>query len=165
MKKIIPICFLLYLTSGCFSNFKPEEPLNPTPNKKEQNIKDSLQKLGYSNINFDIPYVGLSPYGQSIYYFQLNFPLITTKNINLDSIIMINRNIAFDLYANAIADSIMYDIESLRVIFIIRKKNENGYSSINKNYSKKMLIDSTGIQIIKSHNKYERLNLINLKHN
>jgi hypothetical protein len=165
MKKIIPICFLIYLTSGCFSNFKPDEPSNPKPNKKEQNIKDSLQKLGYSNINFEIPYVGLSPYGQSIYYFQLNFPIITSKNINLDSIIMLNRNIAFDLYAHAIADSIIYDLESIKIIFILRTKNKKGYSSINKNYEKKMLIDSTGIKIIKTHNKYERLNLFKLKQN
>ena len=158
MKKILPI-FILYLTlESCVGNFHPDEPVMPTPNENELIFKDSLEKNGYSNIRFEIPYVGLSPYGQSSYYLKLDFPVLT-NNYDIDSLKNINRKIAFNLYSNAITDSIMYDLESLSVIFILKNKNKKGYSSINKSYSKKMLIDSTGIRIIKSNTKYKRINI------
>jgi hypothetical protein len=165
MKNFILISTLCYFLSGCLGNFQPEEPPMPSLNKKEFYLKDSLEKMGYSNIIFRIPYVGYTRYGTSNYILLLDSPG-ELKNNNYDSIKNIEKNIAFYLYKNIITDSILFDIESIRIELKIKNTNNvEGYSIIEANISKKMLIDSTGIQIIKSHNKYERLNLFNLKHN
>ncbi|MBI1837892.1 MAG: hypothetical protein HYR91_11575 [Flavobacteriia bacterium] len=138
-----------------YASLKPNQPT-----VKELKFADSLKTLKYSKIKYTIPVRGQMAYGFSSYYISLECPYLMTF-YNKDSIKKVNLQIATELYSKVIADSILYDILDVNVIFHLKSKDlQSKNIELRKQYRKKILEQYSGFKIIQvDDTTYQRVKL------
>jgi hypothetical protein len=140
INKIMLSSAIALMTSGCFE-LEPQrkwldELEDPIPTQKEVSFCDSLKQIGYSNVSLNIPIKGVDAEGESFYILKATPPFELTKN-NKDSISQVNLELANTLYKDVIEDSIMVELGTIEVVFMIKESDSKKTVRFRRSYDKR----------------------------
>ncbi len=129
---------------------------------KENKFQDSLTHLGFPTM-LDRKFIGRLGVGQSSYNLKVNCEKVIVTTNNIDSLERFRREILKKLYSDIIDDSVIYDINTISVVFNninYEKGLDHDKFFFGKNYFKDFIENLNGFKVIKiGEDKYKRVPL------